>query len=327
MGRSGGGGRSSGGFGGGRSSGGFRGSSRSSRTSSSYSRPSSSSTYRHRVMPRTSISRPISMGSAYNNRSGGNGSVVSIVIMIVFAALIFGVFFAGSSSTNGSVKNTTQREPIVSQVKKTDWYEDQLYWVKNKNVMIEGLEDFYNQTGIQPYILFTAYDDQYWSNDTLNVDAVNTYLEDYYEEHFDDEGHFLFAYFEAESDSISEMEGEFRYLSGYAVDSVMDNEALSIFWGNFEDNYYNLDYSIEEMISHTFSDTADTIMSKPTNGWDFMKVGVIAVAGIGAVYLVYRMIKIKAKRAKEKEEYTKEILNRPLETFGTDTSDLEEKYK
>ena len=40
-------------------------------------------------------------------------------------------------------------------------------------------------------------------------------------------------------------------------------------------------------------------------------------------------IKILAERnqrEKEKEEYTKEILDKPLETFGTDTSDLEEKY-
>ena len=29
----------------------------------------------------------------------------------------------------------------------------------------------------------------------------------------------------------------------------------------------------------------------------------------------------------EKEEYTKEILSKPLETFGTDTTDLEDKYK
>ena len=32
-------------------------------------------------------------------------------------------------------------------------------------------------------------------------------------------------------------------------------------------------------------------------------------------------------REKEREEYTKEILDKPLETFGTDTSELEEKYK
>ncbi len=39
------------------------------------------------------------------------------------------------------------------------------------------------------------------------------------------------------------------------------------------------------------------------------------------------ILKNKNKREKEKEEFTKEILNKPLETFGEDTSDLEDKYK
>lgn len=329
MGRSGGGGgRSSGGFGGGRSSGGFSGAGRSSRSSSSSSyRPSrSSSTYRHRTSSRINNTNVI-MGPSYQRAySGRTGSAITTIIITVF---VLGLVFALMSGTNhnSSLKNTTQRQPITSQVYKTDWYEDELYWIKNKNVLVEGLEHFYNKTGIQPYVLFVAYDDVYWRNGTLNVDKANAYLDDYYNSHFKDEGHFLFAYFETLNDSIYEMEGEFRYLSGYAADSVMDNEALTILWGHFEDNYYNTSLSLEEMISNTFSKTADTIMSKPTNGWDFLKIGAIALGGVGAVYLVYRMIKTKAQREKEREEYTKEILDKPLETFGTDTSELEEKYK
>ncbi len=323
MGRSsGGGGRSSGGFGGGRSSGGFRGSSRSSRSSF---RPSSHSTYRHRT-PIRSYHRPIIMGPSYNRGYRNSGSALSVLIIVVFVMFVVFSLFVGRN--NGSqMKNTTQRVPIHTQVEKTQWYEDQIYWIKNKNVMIEGLEHFYDKTGIQPYILFVSYDEKYWRNDTLNVDVANDYLEDYYDNHFNDEGHFIFAYFECENDHISEVEGEFRYLSGYAVDTVMDNEAINILWGYFEDHYYDTSLSIEEMIADTFYRTADTIMSKPTNGWDFMIIGLCVSGGIGVVYFVYRMIKIKAKRAKEKEEYTKEILDKPLETFGKDTSELEEKYK
>lgn len=81
------------------------------------------------------------------------------------------------------------------------------------------------------------------------------------------------------------------------------------------------------MISKTFTDTAKTIMSKPTNGWDFMKVAVIALCIIAVIVALVMIIRIKAKRAKEKEDFTKDILEKPLETFGDDTSDLEEKYK
>ena len=51
-------------------------------------------------------------------------------------------------------------------------------------------------------------------------------------------------------------------------------------------------------------------------------IGIVAV-----VWILYMMLKSKNKREKEKEEFTKEILDKPLETFGEDTSDLEDKYK
>ena len=116
-------------------------------------------------------------------------------------------------------------------------------------------------------------------------------------------------------------------LSGYSADTIMDNEAISILWGYFEKNYYDTSLTIEEMISNTFSETAESIMSAPTNGWDFAKVAIVIIGIVVVVIIIYRILKQKAKREKEKEEYTKEILDKPLETFGEDTSDLEDKYK
>ena len=71
------------------------------------------------------------------------------------------------------------------------------------------------------------------------------------------------------------MDGEFRYLSGYSADTIMDNEAINILWGYFEKNYYNTSLSIGKMISNTFSETAESIMSRPTNGWDFAIIFII----------------------------------------------------
>ena len=51
------------------------------------------------------------------------------------------------------------------------------------------------------------------------------------------------------------------------------------------------------------------------------------IAGVVIIWLMYKIIKSQNQREKEKEEYTKEILEKPLETFGNDTSDLENKYK
>ena len=107
------------------------------------------------------------------------------------------------------------------------------------------------------------------------------------------------------------MDGEFRYLSGYSADTNMDSEALNIFWGYFEKNYYNTSLSMEKMISNTFSETAKSIMSKPTNAWDVLKVIIIIIAVIVILVIIYKMYKRKTQRDKEKEEYTKEILDKP----------------
>ena len=81
------------------------------------------------------------------------------------------------------------------------------------------------------------------------------------------------------------------------------------------------------MFANTFTDTADRIMSHPTNGYDTMIVLIIA-AGIAIVIIgIVMIVRTSAQRKREKEEYTRQILEAPLEKFGTDTSELEKKYQ
>lgn len=328
MGRSSGGGsHSSGGFGGGHSSGGFSGGGRSH--SSSYH--SSNSSYQRQSHynggPHIYFGGPRYFGGGYSPRYRRRSSMMSIVILIIILLVSFAILMPKGNTSSSIPQNTTERVPLSGVVQKTDWYQDDIGWIRNRNVLIDGLEDFYKETGVQPYVMLIPYADTYWNGNTLDFTNADAYLENIYTSHFNDEGHFIFAYFACQNDSESEMDGEFRYLSGYSADTIMDNEALKIFWGHFEKNYYNTSLSIEEMISDTFRDTASSIMSRPTNGWDFAKIAVIVGGGIAVIVVIYMIIKTKAQREKEKEEYTKEILDKPLETFGTDTSDLEEKYK
>lgn len=266
-------------------------------------------------------------GSGYGYSSGGVFGV--IVFIIVFSIIIIateGIF----DSSSKVPKNKTERTALSGVVSKTDWYDDNIGWVSSKNTMISGLEDFYKKTGVQPYILFVPYSEEYWKGSDIQVTKADTYLEKVYKEKFKDEGHFIFAYFQCKNDSKSEMDGEFRYLSGYSADTIMDNEAISILWGYFEKNYYDTSLSLEEMISDTFSETAKSIMNKPTNGWDFVIILIVAMVIIVVIIFIYKMIKNKHQREKEKQEYTEKILEKPLETFGTDTtdtSDLEKKYE
>lgn len=318
----GGGGHSSGGFGGGHSSGGFSGGGRSS--GSFGGGHSSNSGYRSSY--RSGYHRTYYYGGGPRPPRGPyrRTPLISYVLSAIIILVVVVFMFRPATKPQ---QNTTKREPLSGVVSKSDWYMDDLGWVQSKKVMIEGLEDFYNETGIQPYVAFIPYDNEMWNGNDINANKADQYLEKLYADTFKDEGHFIFAYFACSNDSRSEMDGSFRYLSGYSADTIMDNEAISILWGNFEKNYRNTSLSMEKMISKTFTDTAKTIMSKPTNGWDFMKVAVIAICIIAVIVALVMVVKIKAKRAKEKEDFTKDILEKPLETFGDDTSDLEEKYK
>ncbi|MCD7774134.1 MAG: hypothetical protein LUH40_00945, partial [Clostridiales bacterium] len=266
----------------------------------------------------------------YGGGGCGSGIIVTIAVIVLAVLLMVASLFSaiGVSDNDDGLTNTTERTALSGQVNKTDWYEDQIGWVSSKSVMISGLEDFYNETGVQPYVLLVSYSEDYWNEDgTLNADSADEYLETVYSDTFTDEAHFIFAYFQCENDSRSEMDGEFRYLSGYSADTVMDSEAISILWGYFEINYYDTSLSMEKMISNTFSSTAELIMSSPTNGWDAAKVAIIVVGVIAVAVCVVILVKNIHKRNKEKAEENEKILNTPLNTFGNDTSDLEDKYK
>lgn len=313
MGRSsGGGGRSSGGFGGGRSSGGFSGGGRSSRGGFSgggfgHRNSGSSFGFYHRPMyggwgPRY-----------YGNGCGCGGGITTILIL--FILLLFLDFPSGcvilgcapgctpgqSSEiyTQTEYTTSTKREPLEGIVSKTDWYEDQLGWISSENVLIEGLEDFYKQTGIQPYVLFVKYSEDLWNDGNLAPTLADEYLEQVYEEKFSDEGHFIFAYFQCANDSKQEMEGEFRYLGGYSTDTIMDNEAIRILWGYFENNYYNTSLTIEEMISNTFSQTGNSIMqnSEKNQSKAPMIISIILIS-ILVIVFIFALVKNKVNKNK-----------------------------
>lgn len=325
MGRSSGGGgsHSSGGFGGGHSSGGFSGGGRSSGSFGGGS--GGHSGYRSSYRPRYHRTYYYGGGPRPPRGPYRRTSLISYVLTAIIILVV--VLFMFKPNSKPQLQNTTKREALSGVVSKTDWYLDDIGWVQSKRVLIDGLEDFYNETGVQPYVAFIPYNAEYWNGNDINANKADQYLEKLYSEKFKDEGHFIFAYFACDHDSRMEMDGSFRYLSGYSADTIMDNEAISILWGYFDKNYKNTSLSMEEMISKTFTETAKTIMSKPTNGWDFMKIAVIAICIIVVAIALFMIVKTKAKRAKEKEDFTKEILDKPLETFGEDTSDLEKKYE
>lgn len=282
MGRSGG-GRSFGG----RSGGGNRShhSSRSTHTTTRMMRHSSRP-YRH-IWGRN-LSSAESDGERQNFLPGKRLGIIWILFVFLLAGSIS--FFTISDNLTPDIKSVRERTPLVGQVVETDWYDDNLDWIIHEQVLIDGLKDFYGKTGVQPYVLLLPYDARYWRENDIDVVQVDAYLNDYYENHFTDEGHFLLAYFASAEDSILEMDGHFYYICGYAAESIMDAEAIDIFWTYLSYYYDDTSYNLEQMLSHTFTATADGIMGTSTHtSWEFdayIKMGLAIVVAVVVVFLL-----------------------------------------
>ena len=157
----------------------------------------------------------------------------------------------------------------------------------------------------------------------LTDTAKEEYAKKWYDEHIKNESTFLYMYF-AEPDTDNDV-GYMAYVNGKQVSSVMDSEAIDIFWA-YVDKYWYSDMSTDNMFTTIFTKTADRIMTKSTTAVD---VGNNAVKVIGVIVVFAGIIVVMVIRRKHKAEEAKEtekILNTPL-NGDSEADDLLKKYK
>ena len=249
--------------------------------------------------------------NVYTSSSSGLGTLIAC--LIVFAVVIFSFFMIASDDSD--VTSTINREKIENPIPyDNNCIKDELGYVENTSKLSKNLKNFYNKTGIQPYIYLKSYDE------TLTSDSQkDNYAQNWYEQNIDNEYTFLFVYYE---DQDPNEIGYMAYVNGKQVTSVMDSEAVNIFW-NYIDRYWTDDsLSTVEVFTKTFNSTANTIMEKSTTSNDIIKiiciiVGIIIVIG-GIIYI----LRMKFKRDKEKAKETVEILKTPLDK----SDELRDKY-
>lgn len=249
--------------------------------------------------------------NVYTSSSSGLGTLIAC--LIVFAVVIFSFFMIASDDSD--VTSTINREKIENPIPyDNNCIKDELGDVENTSKLSKNLKNFYNKTGIQPYIYLKSYDE------TLTSDSQkDNYAQNWYEQNIDNEDTFLFVYYE---DQDPNEIGYMAYVNGKQVTSVMDSEAVNIFW-NYIDRYWTDDsLSTVEVFTKTFNSTANTIMEKSTTSNDIIKiiciiVGIIIVIG-GIIYI----LRMKFKRDKEKAKETVEILKTPLDK----SDELRDKY-
>lgn len=249
--------------------------------------------------------------NVYTSSSSGLGTLIAC--LIVFAVVIFSFFMIASDDSD--VTSTINREKIENPIPyDNNCIKDELGYIENQGKLSKNLKNFYNKTGIQPYIYLKSYDE------TLTGDSQkDNYAQNWYEQNIDNEDTFLFVYYEDQNPNEI---GYMAYVNGKQVTSVMDSEAVNIFW-NYIDRYWTDDsLSTVEVFTKTFNSTANTIMEKSTTSNDIIKiiciiVGIIIVIG-GIIYI----LRMKFKRDKEKAKETVEILKTPLDK----SDELRDKY-
>lgn len=264
--------------------------------------------------------RPPRRSTVIVSHGGSFNAVISLIIFVVVLIAAFGGFPSSNSSSTKSVPKSTQnRERLESGVGyDNNCIVDNIGWFDNVNKTEKSIKKFYDKTGVQPYIVLNAYDS------TLLTDtAKEEYAKKWYDEHIKNESTFLYMYF-AEPDTDNDV-GYMAYVNGKQVSSVMDSEAIEIFWA-YVDKYWYSDMSTDDMFTTIFTKTADRIMTKSTTAAD---VGNNAIKVIGVIVVFAGIIVVMVLRRKHKAEEAKEtekILNTPL-NGDSEADDLLKKYK
>lgn len=216
----------------------------------------------------------------------------------------------GASSSNGITKSTTEREKLdTSMVVQTDYYVDELGWINSSKTLEDGMENFYKETGVQPFLYIC---------NNIDGDASGNYTDAQeqefgnalYDKLFEDEGHILVVFCEYSSA---------KYVCfcvvGNSAKTVMDSEAREILL-DYIDHYYYSDYEDDEFFALSFEKAGKKIMHVDKSyGW---VVWLVVVGIFGAVIIIRRIEKVHDKRI-EARQREKEILETPLGQFREDS--------
>ncbi|MCR6544969.1 hypothetical protein [Dehalobacterium formicoaceticum] len=248
--------------------------------------------------------------------------LLAIFLLVFILSSVTGIFYSdsgqgGSPGVSEVTKSTVAREPLpAGSVNETAYYTDELGWIKNETKLLAGLKNFYQKTGVQPYLYIT---DNVNGSHNPSAEELDAYTRTLYDKLFTDEAHLLFVFFEYNNEYMD------RYVLGTQAKTVIDREAADILLDYVDRYYYQEGLSDEEFFSKSFSDAADRIMTVTRSPW----ISVWIILGILALILILFVWWRNAQKQKIlKAEKAKEILETPLEKFGnTEAEDLAKKYQ
>lgn len=260
---------------------------------------------------------------------GGGSGCLSAIFIFVLLVIVISIMTPNSSPFSSRFSNNSQsitvstvdREPLPSGVvNETSYYTDYADWVENHTVLVNGLEYFYDKTGVQPHVYITT---EINGSRNASMDMVQQYAEEKYDELFTDEAHLLLMFYEGiPSEYIV------YYVTGTQAKSVIDREAGDILLDYIDRYYYDSSLNTSEFFSKSFIDAADRIMEVTTSPW--IPVWIVS-GGIALVALLYFWWRKRKEQAAIEAQRTEEILNTPIDRFDAEFDaefeDLVDKYE
>lgn len=255
--------------------------------------------------------------------------MVMMVLLITMACVVFGgiwsYMFGAQKGDSDVTLSTKAREPLSKDAVTVDvgYYTDELGWISNKSTLTDGMKYFYEKTGVMPYL---------WITDTIHGEVepksndFSNFANETYEELFKDrngnidEAHLLLIFHEYYS-------GEYTtyYIAGRTAQAVIDDEGGEILLDYLDRYYSDSSLSDEEFFSKAFRSAADSLMKVTRPNWYYPAILAIAM---GIFFIAFAILKARSAAKKEQAELDKQILNTPLEQFGSrEAEDLAKKYQ
>ncbi len=316
-------GRSGGSFSSGRG-GGYSSGGRSAGSRSSYGSSHRSSGYNRgfRGFSPVSMSRRRPGPGTSSSGCGCSPLILGIVVILIVVGIIIasssGAIFGQSGGGSDVTKSTVQRVALpAGSVNETGYYTDELGWIDNETKLLAGMKNFYQETGVQPYLYIT--DTVNGSHSPTATDLKN-FTEGLYDDLFTDEAHLLLVFFEYNSNS-NYMD---HCVRGIQAKTVIDDEAADILLDYIGSYYFDNSLSEAEFFSKAFNDAAQRIMTVTRSPW----IAVFIVIGVLALVVILFVWWNHNKKQKNLEaQQTEEMLKTPLEKFGdSEVEDLTKKY-
>lgn len=234
------------------------------------------------------------------------------IVILVAALVIFAVFGMAVSGRDGGIPaSTAAREKLsTGYAYDSDCVMDEIGWIDNESRLSKNLMPFYEATGCQPVIYMKAYDP-----DCSTDEQLADWAAEYYDTNFKDRQHVVFYTYACETPNPADDSGNGwqNVQLGTQSSTVMDREALDIFWAYVDADWNTWDANDNDgMYADIFSKTASRIMQKTATKADVAVsvLKVMAIAAAGAIIIA--IIVLRHKRAREEAAETAAILNAPL---------------